>query len=370
MTAGFRGPAGPRRVRRVAVTAAAVSLCLLASACTSAPAASTRSSVSSTSVPVPTSSLPTPIVVAGTAQPGSLSFLGPIMRVAVEPVPPGRTFPPLQGATGSPTGGATTQSTAPPAVTIAYRQFGSGADLLLVMGQAGSITWWYPPLLQDLSQHFRVTIFDLPGVGYSAGDRVQASIGRYADITAGLADALGLTHLVVMGWGMGGEVALEVGIRHRGLAAKLVLADSSAGGPTSLSPTPAVASVLVSPASTVTRLASLIFPPDAQSARTAWLQGTLLQPPDDVVAAAITAEATAQAQWWAAGASSAQLADVKVPVLLVRGAADIVFPAADTDQLAAGIPQSRVVTFAHDGYAALFQDESSLTREIVTFAAT
>ena len=54
-----------------------------------------------------------------------------------------------------------------PSIQIAYRQFGSGPNLLLVMGQRGTMTWWDPQFLSALSSKYSVTIFDLPGVGYS-----------------------------------------------------------------------------------------------------------------------------------------------------------------------------------------------------------
>ena len=50
-------------------------------------------------------------------------------------------------------------------VPIAYQTLGSGPDLLLIAGQDATMSWWDPSLLSDLSSHFRVTLFDLPGAG-------------------------------------------------------------------------------------------------------------------------------------------------------------------------------------------------------------
>ena len=52
-------------------------------------------------------------------------------------------------------------------VPIAYQSFGSGPDLLLIVGQDGTLSWWDPALLKDLSSHYSVTVFDLPAAGYS-----------------------------------------------------------------------------------------------------------------------------------------------------------------------------------------------------------
>ena len=52
-------------------------------------------------------------------------------------------------------------------IRLGYRQFGRGPDLLMVTGDTAAMSLWTPYLLQPLSEHFRVTIFDNRGVGYS-----------------------------------------------------------------------------------------------------------------------------------------------------------------------------------------------------------
>jgi pimeloyl-ACP methyl ester carboxylesterase len=301
-----------------------------------------------------TTTLPTPIVISGTQPTGTTSFLGAVMRVAVQPLAAGTSVP-------------TTSSAAP--LTVAFRQFGSGPDVLLVMGQSGSMTWWEPSFLQALDQHFRVTIFDLPAVGYSGPDTVTApSIGRYADVTAGLVDALGLSSPVLLGWGMGGEVALEVLVRHPGLAARAVLADTSAGGPASLPTPPAAERELAAPSSTVALLDGLLFPGNATSERAAWLIGSRAAAPDDVVPAALADEATAQSLWWTSGATPAQLKDLGAPVMVLWGADDGVFPPADGSALAAAVPGDTVLTLPGDGYGALFASPGTVVQAITAFA--
>jgi pimeloyl-ACP methyl ester carboxylesterase len=299
--------------------------------------------------------------VAGTAPTGSLSYLGSVMRVEVEPL--------AEGQIEEPAGGS---SAGPAPTTIAFRQFGSGPDLMLVMGQAGSMSWWEPTLLQSLSQSFHVTIFDLPGIGYSGPDPAggSPSIDRYADVTAGLADALGLHHPVVVGWGMGGEVALEVGLRHAGLASKLVLVDTSAGGRSASPTNPAQARVLGSPTTTTTRLAQLLFSPADTGDRAAWLLDMLQEGPDDVVASGIEGEAAAQAAWWRSGPSDASLGSVSVPAMVVWGSEDVLFSRGDASSLADSLPVSRMVVLEGAGYASLFEDDSVFVSDLESFATS
>jgi pimeloyl-ACP methyl ester carboxylesterase len=114
-------------------------------------------------------------------------------------------------------------------VPIAYERFGSGPDILLVPGQDGALSWWDPALLSDLSSHYTVTVFDLPGAGYSGPATAPLSLGWLADMTAGLVLTLGLSDPTVLGWGLGGQIAMSLAERHPGIASSLVLVDTSVG---------------------------------------------------------------------------------------------------------------------------------------------
>ena len=49
-------------------------------------------------------------------------------------------------------------------------------------------------------------------------------------MTAGLVLTLGLSDPTVLGWGLGGEIALSLAKRHPGIVSSLVLVDTSVGG--------------------------------------------------------------------------------------------------------------------------------------------
>src|ERR1700685_3630190 len=117
---------------------AGVALVSLALAgCLSGGATPTTTVVTSTTVAVTTTTttLPNSVGVGGTTPSGAMSFLGQIQRVpVVEPIVGSALLPPVP----------TTPGAVLPSIQIAYRQFGSGPNLLLVMGQRGTMTWWDP----------------------------------------------------------------------------------------------------------------------------------------------------------------------------------------------------------------------------------
>ena len=307
---------------------------------TTAPAATTT-----------TTTLPSSTAVAGTLPTGALAFLGQIDRVpVVEPVLGSMELPP------APTGlGAVL-----PSVQIAYRHFGSGPNLLLVMGQRGTMTWWDPQLLSALSAQYSVTIFDLPGVGYSQSLSTAPTLASYADVTAGLIIALGLekSSLTVVGWGLGGDVAAEADLRHPGLVTDLALVDSAALGKANVAMPKSVIAAFSSTTDTTIRLAQLLFPSTQSVIGAEWLQQIGQLAPDDETSAAIR-EQDAIVNTLAATPSLASASGrIKIPVQVISGSDDAVVPVANAVALAAEIPRAHRYQIANAGYASYVSNQS------------
>jgi 3-oxoadipate enol-lactonase len=110
--------------------------------------------------------------------------------------------------------------------TVNAAQSGKGAPLFLfhsLLSDRAS----FDAVVPDLSRAFRVIVPELPGFGGS-----QAVAGGLAEVADRMAeavvDAAAGESAIVLGNGYGGFVALQMAIRHPGLAAKLVLADCGA----------------------------------------------------------------------------------------------------------------------------------------------
>jgi pimeloyl-ACP methyl ester carboxylesterase len=257
-------------------------------------------------------------------------------------------------------------------VPIAYRSFGSGPDLLLISGQDGTLSWWGQTLLSDLSGHYRVTVFDLPGAGYSGNATAALSLSWLADITAGLVVTIGLSDPTVLGWGLGGQIALSLVERHPGLASALVLVDTAAGGAGSVKPSEDVAALLGRPGATPVALSAVLFPPTVAGLeeRSIWPSSLLAGPSDWMTARAVRAEAAVQAVIWRTSALRKGLGKVIIPALVVSGTDDIVFPPANSTQLAEDLPHSSEVSFPSAGYGAIIQDEPAFVAAVENFSGS
>lgn len=95
---------------------------------------------------------------------------------------------------------------------IAFTQSeGAGRTVIFVHGNSSSARTWDPVLTGPFGQRFRCLALDLPGHGSSAPakNRENYSLPGYAAVVAGFAQATDAADAVVVGWSMGGHIALE-----------------------------------------------------------------------------------------------------------------------------------------------------------------
>lgn len=351
-----------RRMPRPARWAAASAvLVLVAAGCSRASAPPNGSGGGATSsATTTTTTLVPPYPIAGTARSGPLGFLGSIERLQVTALPPGASVPP-PAPPGSP--GYAKR------VVMSFRSFGSGPDLLLIGGQDTSLTWWEPSLLSALAAHYRVVVLDLPGAGYSGPPTQALSLGWLADEVAGLSSALGLTRPTVLGWGLGGQIALALAERHPGLSSSLVLVDTAAGGAGSALPSRAVSSLLARPGATPVALSRVLFPPGAagSAAATAWQAALVAGAPDWLTSRAVSAQASLEASLWKSSPLVAGLSSITARALVVSGPADVVFPPANAGLLAFQLRHAQSLVLPSGGYAAILQDEPSFVAALEKF---
>src|SRR5260221_2363969 len=107
---------------------------------------------------------------------------------------------------------------------------GAGPPVVLVHGLACGWRMWRSQI-RALRPHYHVVAYDQRGHGRSAAPDDPAAYSQIilADDLAGLIRRLGLAPARIVGLSLGGGVALELTIRHPGLVAALVLADTGSG---------------------------------------------------------------------------------------------------------------------------------------------
>ena len=107
-------------------------------------------------------------------------------------------------------------------VSLAYEEHGSGAPILGVHGTGSSTALWSDAAAR-LGEHGRAIVYDRRGFGRSERPEPFVSdVRTHADDAAALLDALGASPAVLIGRSQGGEIAVDLALRHpqhvRGLA--------------------------------------------------------------------------------------------------------------------------------------------------------
>jgi len=116
-------------------------------------------------------------------------------------------------------------------IPVHAKIIGSGPDLVLIHGASGNLREFTMGFAERLSDHYRVIMFDRPGMGYTG--RLPGSRGAWnplgespqeqAALLQRAADQLGVENPIVMGHSFGGAVALAWGLARPKETAALVL---------------------------------------------------------------------------------------------------------------------------------------------------
>lgn len=111
-------------------------------------------------------------------------------------------------------------------IDIYYEVHGEGEPLILIAGfTADSQSWQL--VINNLSKHFKVIIFDNRGVGRSETTDPPYTIEQMADDTKGLMDYLNIHAAHILGHSMGGYIAQKLAIKYPERVYKLILCSTS-----------------------------------------------------------------------------------------------------------------------------------------------
>jgi pimeloyl-ACP methyl ester carboxylesterase len=93
---------------------------------------------------------------------------------------------------------------------------GPGAVVLLIHGNSSCKEIFAPQFESRIAHRYRLIAFDLPGHGASA-DALEPertyTIPGYADVALEVLHDLGVNHLAILGWSLGGHVGIELLVR-------------------------------------------------------------------------------------------------------------------------------------------------------------
>jgi pimeloyl-ACP methyl ester carboxylesterase len=130
-----------------------------------------------------------------------------------------------------------------------YIHSSESIPLVLVMGYGGSLHAWPHSFVQQLSQRQEVIVFDNRGTGRSYRPNLISdfSVSNFAKDLQGLVDHLKLPKINLLGYSLGGCIALQFAYENPQRVNQLILMSTTAGGALYTSPGEDVLNRLLNP---------------------------------------------------------------------------------------------------------------------------
>jgi pimeloyl-ACP methyl ester carboxylesterase len=248
-------------------------------------------------------------------------------------------------------------------IRFAYRRFGKKEGVPLVFNPhiLGNLDSWDPAVTDGLAQSREVILFDNAGVASSSGE-VPHTFADMAKNAGVFVDALGLAKVDVLGFSIGSMVAQNIALERPDLVRKLVIVG---GGPRNGDGIP------------LTTESQLIFTNKYGNLDDFWMDGFFttstesqaagraflkrrdarVENRDIAINDKVQPAQFAALQEWAnpIGERFAYLANIKIPVLIVGGKADIIFYTINSLYLEQNLSNAQLIVYPDAGHGSLFQ---------------
>jgi pimeloyl-ACP methyl ester carboxylesterase len=262
--------------------------------------------------------------------------------------------------------------------TYAYRRIGNKAGLPLLCLQhfTGTLDNWDPAVTDPLASEREVILFESAGLGRSTGE-VPASVPGMAAHALAFVDALGLTHVDLLGFSLGGMVAQAIALERPSLVRRMLLVGTAAEGGEDIMhmERPGLREIYGANLPASQRLVKLFFAPSpsSEAAGEAFV-ARLAQRKQDREPVSGPKVATAQIaafRAWEAftGERFANLRKIHHACLVVNGVFDIMIPIKNSYMLSEHLPNAVLLTYPDSGHGSLFQFHESFTRQAAAFLA-
>lgn len=261
---------------------------------------------------------------------------------------------------------------------IAHRILGprAGVPLLLLNRFRGTMDDWDPVLIDRIAAQRPVILFDQPGFARSGGTPPD-SLPALARSAARLLDALGHARADVLGFSMGGTVALQFALDHPQRLRRLVVAGSGPGFVPHLPPGPPpsdrVWPVATKAVNDDADFLFLFFEESASSQAAGRAYRERLRRRADAFARLVEPPAW-QAQLKSAMAVGSEatsllprLGAIQHPTLVANGRRDIMVPTYASFAMAQAMPDARLVVYPDSGHGFLFQYPEAFADEVLRF---
>jgi pimeloyl-ACP methyl ester carboxylesterase len=259
---------------------------------------------------------------------------------------------------------------------FAYRRFGNpgGTPIVLLQHFMGNLDNYDPAITDALATGREVILTDNAGVGLSTGTAPKTVAGMARDAAA-LIDALGLDHVDLFGFSMGGFVAQQIAVDRPELVRRIVLVGTAPRGGEGVGQLDPDVAPLFSTTYDPQDLMWLpiFFSPSgkSQAAGRAFLERIRERNEDrdaPVSEATVTAHLAAAHEWGAPAPNGYEyLNSICHAALVVNGNHDIVVATVNSYILQQNLPNAELILFPDSNHGSHFQFTQSFNRYLTDF---
>ena len=263
-------------------------------------------------------------------------------------------------------------------LTVHLRDTGprAGPVLMLIHGSNASLHTW-EPWAERLGKTWRIVRTDLPGHGLTGASPTRDySPAAFVDVIERIRAKLGVDHMVLAGNSMGGGVAWHYALAHPEHLRALVLVDS-VGQPDPGNRKPPLAfrvarmpvlrtiAAQITPRSLIAdSLPGVFGDPKLADAAMVDRYWELLRYPGNRAATLDRFALTPDS------ATDAQLAALKLPVLILWGERDRLIPVSSGEWLHARIPGSKLIVYPGTGHLPMEERPDQSAADVAAFVGT
>jgi pimeloyl-ACP methyl ester carboxylesterase len=254
-------------------------------------------------------------------------------------------------------------------IQVYYEVKGKGYPLVMISGLGGNLAGWDTRSIKELSKKFKLILFDNRDAGRTDTSAREYTMKAFADDTAGLMNALGISNAHVFGQSMGGMIAQEFVLNYPEKTAKLVLCSTHCGGSKVIQPSQKVSRMLTMDTSAMSQEEYIrMFAPIGYTDDFIKNNFDLLKLRIQKSLRYAISEAGYKRQLNAIGKFNAyeRLLQIKAPTLVLHGRKDVLIPPENGKILAEAIPNAKLVFFEKSAHI-LAEEMSEVTNVITKF---
>lgn len=261
----------------------------------------------------------------------------------------------------------------------AFRRFGEGPGppLLCLQHFTGTLDNWDPAITDPLTAGREVILFDNVGVGRSTGT-VPKTVAGMAQHALPFLDGLGISSCDVLGYSLGGMVALQMAQDSPAIFRKMILVGTAPRGGEDIMhlEKPNLAKNLNDPKLQGYEVLQKIFftPTETSQAAGAAFIERLGQRKDDLDRPSdreVAGNQLAAFRDWEefTGERFVDLKNIQQPTLVVNGVRDEMIPVSNSYRLVENLPNAMLIVYPDAGHGSLFQYHNLFVSQVSGFLA-